>query len=235
MHRLLRYRWSAERVELRYTLSREFTGGSALDIGAHRGVYSYWMHRQFRNATRIVAFEPQAELAEYLSRFRRAFHLERMEVVPLGLSSHSGSRQMHRPRGHWGAATLDEFSYDSTATDVFNVPVTTIDEYLAAHPELRPVQFIKCDVEYHEAEVLSGARETLRADRPELLIEWSTPRRAYRERLFCLMQHLDYQIFQFEFGRLTPCTTPERHSPPSWELSANYVLVPREKAASAAA
>jgi FkbM family methyltransferase len=234
IHRLWRYRLRTERAELRYLLGREFHGGSMLDIGAHRGIYSYWMHRQFADA-RIVAFEPQPELVEYLSDFKSTFRLNRMQIAPVGLSSRSGKLRMRRPRLHWGAATFDEFCFDDADTDVFDVPVTTIDAYLAENPELRPVRFIKCDVEYHEAEVLAGAERTLREDRPELLVEWSTPRRSYRERLFRLLQRLDYQVFQFEFGRLVPCTGPERHSPPSWELSSNYVFLPREVAASAAA
>ncbi|MCI0332013.1 MAG: FkbM family methyltransferase [Planctomycetes bacterium] len=235
LHRLLRYRWRAERAELRFLLGRRIHGGSVLDIGAHRGVYSYWMHRRFTEGTRVVAFEPQPELARHLADFKQAFHLDRMLIEPVGLSSQSGTLPMHRPRKHWGAATVDEFCYDDDQTDVFDVPVTTIDEYLAAHPELRPVRFIKCDVEYHEAEVLAGAERILRDDRPEILLEWSTPRRAYRERLFRLVARLNYAIFQFEYGRLTRCTSAERHSPPSWELGPNYLLLPHEIAASAAA
>ena len=142
---------------------------------------------------------------------------------------------MHRPRSKWSAATVDEFCNDDSQTDVFDVPVTTIDEYLAEHPKLRPVRFIKCDVESHETEVLAGAERTLREDRPELLVDWSTPRRAARERLFGFMQQLGYSIFQFESGRLTPCTSAERHSPPSWELGPNYVMLPRETSIALAA
>jgi FkbM family methyltransferase len=235
IHRLLRYRWRTERAELRYLLGRQIKGGSVLDIGAHRGVYSYWMHRTFRHDTRVVAFEPQPELAEHLADFKSTFHLDRLVTEPQGLSSHSGRLRMHRPRHHWGAATVDEFCYDDKETDVFDVPVTTIDEYVDEHPELRPVRFIKCDVEYHEDEVLAGAERTLRDDRPELLIEWSTPRRAYRDRMFRLVQSLGYAIFQFEYGRLVPCTSADRQSPPSWELGPNYLLVPRECATLAAA
>jgi FkbM family methyltransferase len=235
VHRLLRYRWRAERAELRYLLGREIHGGSAFDIGAHRGVYSYWMHRRFNDGTRVVAFEPQPELVEHLTKFKRAFHLDRMLIEPVGLSSERGMLQMRRPRKHWSAATVDQFCYDDDQSDVFDVPVTTIDEYVAEHPELRPVRFIKCDVEYHEAEVLSGAARTLREDRPEIILEWSTPRRAYRERMFRLAQQLSYAIFQFEYGRLTRCTSAERHCPPSWELGPNYLLLPHEMAASAAA
>jgi hypothetical protein len=158
-----------------------------------------------------------------------------MLIAPVGLSSNSGTLRMHRPRTHWGGATFDEFCYNDDQAETFDVRVTTIDEFLAERPELRPVRFIKCDVEYHESKVLAGAETILREDRPELLVEWSTPRRAYREPLYGLMQRLGYAIYQFEYGRLVPCTSAERHSPPSWELGANYVFLPREAATSAAA
>jgi FkbM family methyltransferase len=231
---LLRYRLHTERAELRFVLGRQYREGSVLDIGAHRGEYSYWLHRQFRDS-HIVAFEPQPELVKCLAGFKQAFHLGRLSIEPSGLSSHSGMMRMHRPRSRWHAATFDEYCYDDDETDVFDVAVTTVDQYVAEHPQLRPVRFIKCDVEYHEAEVLAGAERTLREDRPELLVEWSTPRRAYRERLYGLVQRLGYTIYQFERGRLRPCTTAERHMPPSWDLGPNYVLLPREGAISAAA
>jgi FkbM family methyltransferase len=234
-HRLLRYRYHDEPAEFRFLRSRNYQGGSVLDIGAHRGEHSYWMHRKFGDDSRIVTFEPQPELAVYLSEFKRAFRLDRMTIVPFGLSSRGGKLRMHRPRSKWAAATVDEFWNDDAETDVFEVPVTTIDEYMAEHPKLRPVRFIKCDVESHETEVLTGAERILREDRPELLVDWSTPRRASRERLFGFVQQLGYSIYQFESGRLKPCTSAERHSPPSWELGPNYVLLPRESARALAA
>lgn len=224
-HRLLRYRFQAERAEMKFLMGRRYRGGSVLDIGAHRGEFSYWLHRLFPEM-RTVAFEPQPELVEYLNQLKAEFQLDRMSVAPVGISSRAGTLKMHRPRAHWAAATFDDFCYDDDETDVFDVPVTTIDQYLDEHPELRPVRFIKCDVEFHEAEVLAGAERTLREDRPELLVEWSTPRRAYREKLFTLVRQLGYAMFQFEYGRLVPCVNAERHSPPSWELGPNYVLLP---------
>jgi FkbM family methyltransferase len=182
-----------------------------------------------------VAFEPQFELVRHLTKLKHAFRLDRLLIEPVGLSSHGGTLQMRRPRHHWGAATVDEFCYCDNHTEAFEVPVTTIDAYVAQHPELRPVRFIKCDVEYHETEVLAGATRTLLEDRPEIIVEWSSPRRAYRERMFRLAQQSSYAIFQFEYGRLTRCTSAERHCPPSWELGANYVMLPHEYAASAAA
>jgi FkbM family methyltransferase len=175
-----------------------------------------------------VAFEPQPELVKSLHEFKKSFSLGRLDIVRAGLSSSSGTLRMHRPRNRWAAATIDDYWPEDEEIDEFDVPVTTVDEYLAERPELRPVRFIKCDVQNHEPKVLAGAEQTLRSDRPELLVEWSTPRGAYRERLFRLAQRLDYVIFQFEYGRLTPCITPERNAPPSWELGRYYLVLPGE-------
>jgi FkbM family methyltransferase len=224
--RFLCYRFSVERAALRYVLSPPFAGGSVLDIGAHRGEFSYWMHNHFPAGTRVVAFEPQPELASYLGEFKKWLNLDRLSIEPVGLSSRSGKLLMRRPRTTWQAATVDDLRGDQPDVEVFDVPVTTVDEYVESHPELRPVRLIKCDVEYHEAEVLAGAERTLREDRPQIIVEWSTPRRAYRERLFRLAKQLGYAIFQFEYGQLVPCTTAERRCPPSWELGGNYLLLP---------
>lgn len=232
LHRVARYRWRTERAELRFVLQRKFHGGSVLDIGAHRGVYSYWLHGRFKDVEHVVAFEPQPELACELRDLKQAFRLDRLIVEEVGLSSRRGNLQMCRPRSHWGGATV-ECVGDISDADYFDVPITSMDEYLSAHPELRPVRFIKCDVEAHEADVLEGAVQTLNVDRPELLVEWTTTCTPRRQRLFELMSQLDYRILQFESGRLQPCTTAVRDRAPSWELGANYVLLPAEVATAA--
>jgi FkbM family methyltransferase len=194
------------------------------------------MHRRFRGLP-VVAFEPQPELIEFLSDLKKTFHLERLVIAPVGLSSCSGTLRLHRESNHWGGATVDRSSYDfkDADRDVFDVPITTIDDYLSKHPELRPVRFIKCDVEYHEDEVIAGAERTLLEDRPELIVEWTIPDNDRRRYLFARLQKLNYSIFQFEFGRLTICNSAERDAPHSWKLSGNYLLLPRERATSAAA
>src|SRR5258707_14040041 len=95
-HRLLRYRYQEERAELRFLRSRKYQGGAVLDVGAHRGEHSYWMHRKFGGDMRIVTFEPQPELEMFLTEFKPAFRLDRMTIVPFGLSSRGGRLRMQR-------------------------------------------------------------------------------------------------------------------------------------------
>ena len=64
LHRAWRYRLRAERDELAFVLSRDLRGATVLDIGANRGIYSYWMHRVVGATGQVIAFEPQPELVQ---------------------------------------------------------------------------------------------------------------------------------------------------------------------------
>ena len=95
-----------------------------MDVGSHKGGYLYTMRRCVGPSGAVVAFEPQPELVEFLARFKRAFHLDRMLIAPVGLSSHRGTLRMRRPPLHWGAATFDEFCFDDDQAEAFDVSVS---------------------------------------------------------------------------------------------------------------
>lgn len=168
--RAWRYRLRGEKFGIAYLRSRDLKNKTAVDIGANRGIYSYWMHRQVGSEGRVVAFEPQPELASYLTDLRQSFGLKQLEIVESGLSSQAGELTLRRPKGHWGGASFDRFQDRIDGIDMIKTPVTTLDSYFASNPS-QPVSFIKCDVEGHEYEVFRGAGRILSEDRPELLFE----------------------------------------------------------------
>src|SRR5262249_35181753 len=102
LHRAWRYRLRTEKDELAFLMRRKLTGHTVLDIGANRGIYSYWMHKLVGPSGRVIAFEPQPELADYLHDVRGAFRLDRLKVVKAALSSRCGTGTLVRPTGHWG-------------------------------------------------------------------------------------------------------------------------------------
>lgn len=233
LHRAWRYRLRTERHELRYMLGCSFPlGGSVLDVGANRGIYSYWMHKHFSTARHVVAFEPQAELVAHLEELKAAFRLERLLIAPVALSSASGSRVLRRPQRHWGGATFDDRTTFQDSVEAIPVAVTTLDDYLACRPDLRPVRFIKCDVQNHEADVLKGAANVLQEDQPELLLEWADNDESRREALFDLLTSLNYRSYRFIDGALRPEKSAMRHrGPTNWE---NYLFLPASRSLHAA-
>ena len=168
-HRFWRYRLRSERNEISYLFKQRLIGTTVIDIGAHRGAYSFWMHRCVGTDGRVIAFEPQPELVDYLEQLKTSMRLSWLTVVPTALSDAPGELLLVRPRSHWGGASF-HLDVETEDHEVFSVPVMTLDEY-ASMNDLRNVSFIKCDVQDHEFQTLRGGAKLLGTQKPTLLIE----------------------------------------------------------------
>lgn len=168
LHIPLRYRLSemegGVEPELRYLDRMVRKGGTALDIGANIGMFSY---RLAGLAEKVVAFEINDDLLAELE----AWNPGNIEVVAKGLSSEAGEATLYIPvlngKKLVGWASLAPGNCPDTNEHVTKPVQTVTLDSLA----LRGVTFIKMDVEGHELEVLRGARETLRTNRPVMMIE----------------------------------------------------------------
>lgn len=179
--RCLRYRFRTEREPLKALLQLDLQGATVLDIGANKGIYSYWLSRAVGPAGRVMAFEPQPEMASYMGRRR----LRNVEVINTALSDHTGSARLSRKRVGDGSASL--------CRDIGD----TIDVRLALLDDFGPIpnlKFIKCDVEGHELSVFRGGERLLRSSRPIIQFE-STPDDIEPIRSF--LQQLGYSGLMF--------------------------------------
>jgi FkbM family methyltransferase len=230
LHRAWRYRLRSEREEVSFLLGRSLHGRTVVDIGANRGVYSYWMHKKVGPRGHVVAFEPQPELNKYLVDLKSAFRLTGLTVAGVGLSSSPGEKRLVRPRRNWGGASME---HDPSAdSDCLTVTVTTLDEYFESHAA-RPLRFIKCDVEGHEYDVFLGGKRVLQEDRPELLLECHDGK-ARDGQLFSYLKSLDYDGFFFYRRKLMPLSQYERLRAEIEKPYLNYVFLPKQKARAAA-
>ncbi|MBL9085407.1 MAG: FkbM family methyltransferase [Planctomycetales bacterium] len=222
LHRVWRYRLRSERQEIAYLLSRNLAGATVADIGANRGIYSYWMHKAVGPTGNVVAFEPQPELQTYLADLKRTFKLDHLTIVPKALSSAKGERRLVRPKHHWGGASLHLDPHDGA--DSLAIQTTTLDEYFMSNP-LRPLRFLKADIQGHEFDCFLGGSHLLRIDRPEILCESldnELPQVAE------LLSRLEYRGYFFLRGKLTPLAELPQLRKSIASRYLNYVFLPAE-------
>jgi FkbM family methyltransferase len=139
-----------------------------IDVGAHKGVYTYQLARLVGAEGTVIAYEPQPEMLEYLRAASRLGVMKRVELRPRALSDVEGEAQLSIPIDDGvtieGEATLRQVAGASTA---HTVQVTMLDK----EPLPGVVTFVKIDVEGHELALLRGGRTLLAAQRPTLLVE----------------------------------------------------------------
>jgi FkbM family methyltransferase len=146
--------------ELKYLEVIVPRGGLAIDIGANVGLWCYRLSSHF---DRVEAFEPQPRLYHHLEHS----NLPGVQLHSCALSSKRGSSVLKIP-AYWGLriagmATLNELE---GVYEEVTVELRTLDEF-----DFRGVSFIKIDVEGHESDVLAGGQETVRREKPVMVIE----------------------------------------------------------------
>lgn len=140
--------------ELRRVAEYVPAGGTAVDVG---GWFGPWTGRLRRRAGRVVTVEADPGLVELL-----ADTFPDVRVVHGAASDLEGEIELWMPQDRLDGTA----SVEKCAGHPVKVPRITIDGL-----GLSDVRFIKLDIEGHELAALRGAEETIRRDRPVLLLE----------------------------------------------------------------
>ncbi|OBK16385.1 FkbM family methyltransferase [Mycobacterium asiaticum] len=141
-------------------------GRVSLDIGADVGEFAIAMLSASRS---VIAFEPRpAQARELVTMFAAVGAPVRVEAV--ALSDAPGVTAMRVVATDPGRSTIDRDNVLDTAVggavQAIEVPVKRLDDY-----RLTNVGLVKIDVEGHELAVLRGALDTLRRNRPTIVVE----------------------------------------------------------------
>jgi FkbM family methyltransferase len=194
-------RWAFESNGEAFVLSRlnQWAQGREIaiwDVGAHYGEWSEAAHKMVPSAT-VHSFEIIPELASRLTdRDWRSAHA-------FGLSDVEGVVDVHWNKGNDTESSINprpEFpSYQGVPITVIQSQVKTGDQLV---DELGSPDFVKIDVEGHEAYVLRGFRKTLRGRSAPRLIQFEygatyVPSGSTLREIYALLP--DYSI-----GRLYP-------------------------------
>lgn len=135
----------------------------AVDAGANKGVYTYWLEHL---AHHVHAYEPNPKMFKVL----KGGIGTKATVHHAALSDQAGQFALRIPKTGTGRYSNQgaSLNYDKVGDSYGEVMVETrrLDD-----ENLNNVGFIKIDVEGHEMAVLDGALATIRRERPTLLIE----------------------------------------------------------------
>jgi FkbM family methyltransferase len=185
-------------------------GGCALDLGANFGMYTRFLSETVGPEGRVHAVEPVPESFAVLQSNVQRLRLGNVTVHNLAVSDAERVVTMSVPKYDRGGENLYEARVcESTAIDVdrvLHVPADRLDNIFG---RLGRIDFVKCDVEAHELNVVRGAAEVLRVHRPAWLMEVSgdpdDPDSSAAE-LVRLMGRAGYRMYHIDAGcRTTNC------------------------------
>lgn len=190
-----------ERQALQFVSERLRPGDTAVDVGAHVGVYSLVMARRVGPSGQVLAIEPNPRAVADLRRHARLNETERtLQVRAQALGAQPGKAVLYTGSGPAGPGTA--LYSQPGMTTCFEVEVTTLDDLFEDAPAPR---LLKLDVEGFERRVLEGGRRLLtRAQGLEVLCEVhvdnlpllnETP-----EELHALVRELGYSVHTLAGG-----------------------------------
>ncbi len=187
LYRALKARYRDQRSEIEAAVASLAEGSLAVDVGANKGSYLYWLRRAVGSSGTVFAYEPQRHLADYLRSVCARMHWQNVLVRDCALSDSAGARTLHIPGlGDSPGASLEEAILSTSACRDETCEADTLDHQLAGE---RPVSLLKVDVEGHELQVFRGAAGILARQAPVLLFE-------------CEARHLTKHSMQDVFGFL---------------------------------
>lgn len=156
-------------------------GDYCLDIGANRGEVAYYISKSVGNSGKVICFEPIAKTREFLADTIKKFDLTNVIICPNALGSKNENASMFVPiiAGVNRLALAHIYKYNKSTNMVGNpilngtfenVNMLTLDCAMEIL-KLNKLDFIKCDAEGYEFEILDGAEKTVHKYKPLIFVE----------------------------------------------------------------
>ena len=151
------------------------SGTDSIDVGVYRGVYSYEMSKY---SEKVHSFEPNPIIFKYinknLKKFIKNIHLYNFALsnqnktmnLKIPIRNSNSNKEIFEEYYEMGKATIhNENNFENYEN--FEIQTKKIDEFNFDNK----ISLIKIDVEGHELEVIEGAKNTIKKDKPILLVE----------------------------------------------------------------
>lgn len=144
---------------------------TSLDIGANIGNHALLISRFSKN---LIAFEPVKFIFEVLQKNLVQNKTSNATAVNYGLSNEQLIREIFIPdNGNLGSSSIEAMG---GAGELLQIETIIGDSYLLQNHSNAQIDFVKMDVEGHEAAALLGLENTIHKNQPLLLLEWKSPK-----------------------------------------------------------
>jgi len=158
-------------------LARDFAlfsprpGDVAMDVGGNVGAVAAWLSARVGPTGRVIAFEPDAANREILRRNLALNGAANADVIETGAWDRAGELEFHAGGTYTSSFQLTEYvERHPNRYRTERVRVSTIDAEVE-RLGLRRLDLVKMDIEGGEGPALRGARRSLAAFRPHLVVE----------------------------------------------------------------
>jgi len=142
-------------------------GDTVIDVGGNLGFFVLILNELIGDNGKIYSFEPSVLLKNKLTATIQNNNLKNVTIVNQGLGESEGSTTLHyNPKQSGLTSIVSDFENNSLSEEI---KITTLDKF--AENISGRVSFIKIDTEGYESQVLKGAKELIKRDKPTIYIE----------------------------------------------------------------
>ena len=169
----------------------------AIDIGAHRGIYSFFLTKL---AKKVYIHEPNPTLYNFLKKIS----FKNAQLSNLALSDNENVAELRIPilndnlTSSWGTISEKKQLFDNYKSFIVNTTSLDILNY-------QNIGFVKIDVEGHEYKLIEGAINFLKTNKPVLLIEIEQRHNDINiDKIFNIIVNLGYSGYFILNNKLLP-------------------------------
>lgn len=166
-------------------------GGTAIDVGANKGLYAYGLAKV---ADRVLCFEANPSLAHKLKQAVPT----NCEIISKAVSATSGQCFLNIPATDKGTPSVNTATLETVEGSIAStveVTMVSLDDVYTDYG-LSDVSFMKVDVEGHEEGVINGAKTLIEKERPTVMLEFNDPADEPSQRLFTYFADQNYIAMQ---------------------------------------
>ncbi len=163
-------------------------GDTVIDVGGNLGFFVLILNELIGDEGKIYSFEPSGLLKNKLAATIHNNNLKNVTIVNLGLGDSEGSTTLHyNPKQSGLSSIVSDFENNTLSEEI---KITTLNKF--AENISGRVSFIKIDTEGYEPQVLKGAKELIRKDKPTIYIELGGDYQTSSSEALKILKELNY-------------------------------------------